>query len=61
MKGIGGRLFKGTCYGLGKKQQNLQLLDVLACNSANTPSFQNPTKSLFTSIDSGAKRCAPAC
>ncbi len=27
-----------------KKQQNLQLLDILACNSASKPSFQNPTK-----------------
>ncbi len=27
-----------------KKEQNLQLLDVLACNSANKPSFSNPTK-----------------
>ncbi len=27
-----------------KKQQNLQLLDILACNSANKPSFQNSTK-----------------
>ncbi len=26
---------KDTCYVWGKKQQNLQLLDVLACNSAN--------------------------
>ncbi len=28
-------------------------LDILACNSANKPSFQNPTKSLFAqcSID----------
>ncbi len=36
-----------------KKQQNLQLLYVLASNSANKPSFQNPTKRLFAqcSID----------
>ncbi len=27
--------FKDTCYVLGKKQQNLQLLDILACNLAN--------------------------
>ncbi len=45
--------FKDTCYVWGKSQQNLQLLDVLACNSANKPSFSNPTKSLFAqrSID----------
>ncbi len=36
--------FKDTCYAWCKKQQNLQLLDILACNSANKPSFQNPTK-----------------
>ena len=30
-----------------KKQQNLQILDNLACNSANKPSFQNLTKSLY--------------
>ncbi len=27
-----------------KKQQNLQRQDILACNSANKPSFQNLTK-----------------
>ncbi len=27
--------FKDTCYVWGKKQQSLQLLDILACNSAN--------------------------
>ncbi len=33
--------------------QDLQLLDVMACNSANKQSFQNPTKGLFAqySID----------
>ncbi len=34
--------FKDTCYVWGKEQQNL--LDILACNSANKPSFQNPTR-----------------
>ncbi len=36
-----------------KKQQNLQLLYILASNSANKPSFENSTKSLFAqgSID----------
>ncbi len=31
----------------------MQPLDILVCNSANKPSFQNPTKSLFVqcSID----------
>ncbi len=45
--------FKDTSYVWGKKQQKLQLLDILACNSANKQSFQNPTKSLFAqrSID----------
>ena len=38
---------KDTFYVWGKKQQNLQLLDILACNLANKPSFQNLTKSLF--------------
>ncbi len=28
-----------------QKTANLQLLDILACNSASKPSFQNPTKS----------------
>ena len=37
---------KDTCYVWGKKQQNLQPLDVLVCNSANKPSFSNPTKVL---------------
>ncbi len=27
-----------------KKQQNLQLLDILACNSANKQSFKNLTQ-----------------
>ncbi len=46
-------LIKDTSYAWGKKQQNLQLLDDLTCNSANKPSFQNLTKSLFAqrSID----------
>ena len=28
---------KDTCFGLGKISQNKQLLDILACNSANRP------------------------
>ncbi len=39
-----------------KKQQNLQVLDVLRCNSANKPSFSNPTK-LFTTTDHCSKKC----
>ncbi len=39
--------FKDTSYVWGKKQQNLQLLYILASNSANKPSFQNLTKRLF--------------
>ncbi len=31
---------KDTCYGLGKNSPNQQLLDILACNSANRPSFK---------------------
>ena len=38
--------FKDTSYVWGKKQQNLQLLNILSCYSANKPSFQNLTKSL---------------
>ena len=36
-----------------KNRKNLRLLDILACDSANKPSVQNPTKSLFAqcSID----------
>ncbi len=30
---------KDTCYPLGKNSQNQQLLDILACNSANRPPF----------------------
>ncbi len=30
---------KDDCYGLGKNNQNQQLLDILACNSANNHSF----------------------
>ena len=33
-----------------KKQQNLQLLDILTRNSANKPSFQSPTKSFVQKI-----------
>ena len=36
--------FKGTWYLWGKNSKNMQLLDILAYNSANKPSFQNPTK-----------------
>ena len=32
-----------TWYLWGKNSENMQLLDVLVCNSANKPSFQNPT------------------
>ena len=45
-----------------KKQQNLQLLDILACNShdsADKPPFQNLTKNLFarfTSMEHWSKR-----
>ena len=34
---------KDTCYGLDKNSQNQQLLDILACNSANRPSFNKWT------------------
>ena len=34
-----------------KKQQNLQLLYILASNSANKPSFQNPTKMHFSQLE----------
>ncbi len=37
---------KDTCYGLGKNSQNQQLLDILACNSANRPSFKGRTKAM---------------
>ena len=33
---------RDTCYALGKKKQNLQLLYILACNSADKPSFYGP-------------------
>ncbi len=36
-------LIKDTCYGLGKNSQNQQPLDILACNSANRPSFNKWT------------------
>ncbi len=39
---------KVTWYMWGK---NMQLLDVLFCNSANKPSFQNPTKGLFLDFE----------
>ncbi len=39
-------LFKDTSY-LHVWGKNMQLLDVSVCNSANKPSFQNPTKSHF--------------
>ena len=44
---------KDTSYVWGRKQQNQQLLCILASNSANKPSFQNATKRLFAqcSID----------
>ncbi len=41
-------LVKDTWYLWGKNSENLQLLDVLASNLANKPSFQNPTKNHFT-------------
>ncbi len=34
--------FKDTWYLWGKNSENRQLLDILTCNSANVPSFQNP-------------------
>ncbi len=34
--------FKDTCYGLAKISQNQHLMDILACNSANRPSFNKP-------------------
>ncbi len=44
---------KDTCYALSKNITSQQLLDIQAYNSANKPSFQNLTKSLFAqcSID----------
>ena len=38
--------FKDTCFKdtWGKNSQNEQLLDILAYNSTNNPSFQNSTK-----------------
>ena len=41
-------------YG-AKKQQNLQLLDDLACNSANKPFFRNLIKSLFAQRSNDGK------
>ena len=42
-----------------KIAKNLELLDILACNSANRPSFQNPTRSRFgqrsTDVNSGVR------
>ncbi len=38
---------KDTWYLWGKNSENMQLLDVLVCNTANKPSFQNLTKSHF--------------
>ena len=38
---------KDTSYAKGKKQQNLQLLDILLHNSVNIPSFQTQTKSFL--------------
>ncbi len=35
----GNEKFKDTCYLWGKNSKNPQLLDILACNSANNPSF----------------------
>ncbi len=44
---------KVTRHSCFKNSKNLRPLDILACNSANKPSFQNLTKSLFAqcSID----------
>ncbi len=36
---------RDTWYLWGKNSENMQLQDVLVCNLANNPSFQNPTKS----------------
>ena len=41
---VGWGMFKDTSYVCGRKQQNLQLLDILACNSANEPSFKTLTQ-----------------
>ncbi len=35
---------KDTCYACSKKQQNMQPLDIMACNTANKPSFKNLTE-----------------
>ncbi len=40
--------FKDTCYLLGKNSQNQQLLDILACNSANRPSLSGFEKMVYT-------------
>ncbi len=44
------KVTRHVCF---KNSKNLRLLDILACDSANKPSFQNLTKSLFVqwSID----------
>ncbi len=56
-----GPVLKDTCYVWGKKQQNLQLLDVLACNSANKSAcpilkrwYNNRITELLTKISRSA-------
>ncbi len=42
-----------------KRQQNLQFLDILACNSANNPFVQNPTKDgVMTELSTKISRSA---
>ena len=48
-------ILKDTFYVLGKKQQNLQLLDVLACNSANKQSFSLHFLQLETIVQKSAR------
>ncbi len=49
-------LFKVTRHLCFKNSKNLHPLDILACNSANKPSFQNPAKSPFAQCSIDIKR-----
>ncbi len=46
------KVTRHLCFKNGK---NLHLLDILACKSANKPSFQNLTKSLFVQCSMDVK------
>ncbi len=42
---------KYTWYVWGQNSKNRQLLDILACNSANDPSFQNQENGFLTDFE----------